>query len=82
MERSGAGEPPTFSRQPVDGWTSKLKCCRKSIPMMGIDTPANKKFHVYVLLKNLTENCLSPQHGMAAPEGPEMEGPEVGAEDR
>ena len=70
------------TRRPERGWTRRLKCCRKSIPMIGLETPAKRKFQVYVTPENLTETAWSPQHGMLAPEGPEMSGPEVAAAER
>jgi hypothetical protein len=54
---------------------SSLKCLKKSTPIIGNDTAANRKDQVNFLLLNCKEIDLSPQQGISLPAGPKSVGP-------
>ncbi len=57
------------------GSMSSLKCLKKSTPIIGNDTAANRKDQVNFLLLNCEEIDLSPQQGISLPAGPKRVGP-------
>jgi hypothetical protein len=63
------------TRRLAAGSMSRLKCLKKSTPIIGNDTAANRKDQVNFLLLNCKEIDLSPQQGISLPAGPKRVGP-------